>query len=174
MEIRPIEDAADVRDVVRVNARAWRAAFGGVVPEAVLEAFDAELTDAEAEAALEAKQGDREAFLVAERESADGTVVGYAHLRWGEETKAFVQAGEAGLTELYVHPDHWAEGVGTALLDRGLERLPASVDLVRLETLADNEIGREFYEARGFEQTGTTETEVAGETLPAVVYTLEI
>lgn len=170
MEIRALEDAADVRDVARVNARAWQAAFDDVLPGEVLEGLDPSLTDGEAEDALEARRGDREAFLVAED---DGRVVGYAYVRWGEETKAFVGDGEAGLKELYVHPDHWGRGVGTALLEDGLQRLPENVEQLRLETLADNEVGRRFYEARGFERTGTTTAEVAGESYPAVVYSLE-
>ena len=170
MEIRPLEDTADVREVVRVNARAWQEAFDDVVPDEVLEGLDPELTDSEAEGALVARQGEREAFLVAEE---DGTVVGYAYLRWGEETKEFVGPDEAGLKELYVHPGHWNRGVGTELLDRGLERLPDEVDRVRLETLADNDVGRGFYESRGFERTGTTRVEVADREFPAVIYTLE-
>lgn len=172
MEIRPLRDTADVHDALGVNARAWQAAFDDVVPEAVLERFDPDrdLTDDEAEAALAARRGDRKAFLVAE---VEGSVVGYAYVRWGEDTKAFVDDGEAGLKELYVDPDHWEEGVGTSLLERCLEGLPDDIERVRLETLVGNQMGRRFYEARGFERTGRTTAETGGEELPAVVYTRE-
>lgn len=48
-------------------------------------------------------------------------------------------------TSIDVHPDWWNQGIGTALLERGLELLPGSIDTVRLEMVAGNEIGQRLY-----------------------------
>lgn len=170
MEIRRLEDADDVRDVARVNVSAWRAAYDGVVDDEVLAGLDSDPSTEQIAERLDAWRGEPGVFLVAE---ADGAVVGYADFRWGEGTKAFVGDGEAGLKAIYVHPERWGNGFGTALLERGLEALPDDIRRVGLETLAENEAAKRFYESRGFERTGAAEAEIGGESYPTDVYTLE-
>lgn len=121
MEIRRLEDADDVRDIARVETRAWRAAYDGIVADDVLAGLNPERSDEEGAGRLEALREAADAFLVAD---ADGAVVGYADLRLGESTKAFVGDDEAGLKAIYVDPDRWGASVGTALLERGLEAHP--------------------------------------------------
>ncbi|QLD88567.1 GNAT family N-acetyltransferase [Natronomonas salina] len=170
MEIRRLEDADDVRAVARVNASAWRAAYDGVVDDEVLAGLDFEPPSEQIAERLDAWRGEPGVFLVAE---SDGTVVGYADFRWGEQTKAFVGDDDAGLKAIYVHPERWGEGVGTALLERGLDELPDDIRWLRLETLAENEAAKRFYEARGFERTGAAEAKIGNESYPTTVYTLE-
>lgn len=170
MEVRPIQRTDDVRGVLRVNALAWRTAYDGLLPDAVLARQDPDPTDEQVRDRAAALRGDRALVLVAD----DGRVRGYSHFRWGPETKSFVGESEAGLTAIYVAPDCWGEGVATALLERGLEGLPASIDRVRLEALEGNDVGRRFYEARGFDRAGTSEFEIAGEAYPTAIYTLEV
>lgn len=170
MEIRRLKDTDDVMAVARVDASAWRAAYDGIVDDDVLARLDSKLSEERATERLEAWCDEPGLFLVAE---SDGDVVGYADFRWGESTKAFVRDGEAGLKAIYVDPERWEAGVGTALLERGLEELPDDLRRVRLETLADNEGARRFYESRGFEPTDETAAEIGGETYPAIIYTLE-
>lgn len=170
MNARRIKGEDDVRDIGRVNTLAWRVAYDGILPDAVLTRQNPDPADEQVHDRAAALRGDRALVLVAD----DGRVRGYSHFRWGPETKSFVGESEAGLTAIYVAPDCWGEGVATALLERGLEGLPASIDRVRLEALEGNDIGRRFYEARGFERTGTSEFEIVGEAYPAAVYTLEV
>ena len=99
----------------------------------------------------------------------DEAVVGYAHVRV-TDTKPFVGDDEAGLKELYVHPDRWGEGVGGELLGRGLATLPDGVEAVVLETLDGNDRAAGFYEAHGFRRVGERTVGVAGEQYPALVY----
>lgn len=164
MEIRRPE-VADAREVRAAWARAWRAGHGDVVSEDALAAVTVDPDADDLERWRERIERWRNRMLVAD----DDGVVGYAQFRW-TETKPFVGDDEAGLKELYVHPDRWGEGVGTALLEAGVERLPDDVTAVRLETLAGNERAAGFYEAHGFERTGERTVEVAGEEYPALLY----
>lgn len=75
-----------------------------------------------------------------------------------EKLPGFVGTDEVLLSGLYVHPDHWSEGVGTALLNRGFEVF-SDFERMKLHCFSGNEIGKRFYEKRGFENLGTTKTE---------------
>lgn len=174
MEIRGFEGREEVRDIIRIDALAWRAAYDELLPADVLEAKPVTPTDEDIDRWLEGGlRANRDGILLAVTD--EGDVRGYADFRWGEgETKDFVEEGEAGLKAIHVHPDHWGEGIGTALLETGLEIIPEWTEAVRLEVFADNDIARPFYEARGFEKTGSGEFEIAGDAYPTAIYTLQL
>ncbi len=176
VHIRHPGSDAELRAVVRVNRRAWLEAYDDVFPEPVLEAIAEPPTDEELDSRVGSMRGDRDRLLVAVETDTEATresVRGYAAVRWlPDETKEFVGADEAGLKELYVDPDHWSEGVGTALLEAAVDLVPDDATALVLETLAGNEVGRRFYEARGFERRGTSTFEVAGEPYETVIYAL--
>ncbi|WP_436345219.1 N-acetyltransferase family protein [Natronorubrum sp. FCH18a] len=171
MQLRHLQGPADARAIVRINALAWRAAYDDLLPTDVLEQFDPDPPDEAVREYAARLRDDRDGIVLAD---ADGAARGYSYFRWGDDTKSFVGPSEAGLKEIYVEPDYWGEGVGTALLERGLECLPPSIDRVRLEMLDGNDVGRRFYDARGFERTGSAEFEIAGEWYPTAIYALEV
>ncbi len=148
--IRPAT-ADDVDAVVDAAEAAWYAAYGGVlkpaaIAEAIAEYYDPKLI----EAAIEL---DEIAFYVAE---ADG-VIGFASAErtWADEVE---------LHTLYVHPDRWGEGIGSALLDRVIEwAREQDVDRIACGVLSGNAIGTGFFEAVGFEQGEGTDIEIVGE-----------
>lgn len=168
MEIRTPETDAEMRELIRAHGLSWREAYDGILPDAVLDAMTVDPTPAEVEGWADGFSDDDSAVFVA---VVGGTVRGFVDVRWGaENTKSFVGPGEAGVKAIYVHPDRWGEGVGTALLQRGLDALPDRVETVRLEAFADNDVGAQFYEARGFEQVDAGETDIAGEAYPTAIY----
>lgn len=172
MEIRPPETDAEIRELIRAHGRSWRAAYDDILPESLLDAMTVDPTPEEVEEWADGFKTDDSAVFVA---VVGGTVRGFVETRWGEgNTKPFVGPDEAGVKAIYVHPDWWGEGVGTALLDRGLDALPDGVEAVRLEAFADNDVGARFYEARGFKRVETDETEIAGETYPTVIYARDL
>lgn len=171
MRTRHLEDADDVRATIRINALAWREAYSEILPEDVLTGIDGEPSEEHVQEAFEDRRDDRDRILVAEDD--DGTVRGYIYMRWGEGTKSFVGDDESELQEIYVHPDYWGRGIGTKLLERGLELVPEDITRIRLEMLSDNDVGHLFYESRGFDRTGTDEVEIAGESYSTEIYTFE-
>lgn len=171
MNIRHFEDREDVAGILRVNGLAWREAYAGILPEDVLQSQSIDPSENEIEEWFERFQANQNGVLVAI--DSEEMVRGYADFRWGDvETKAFVGEGEAGLKAIYVEPEYWNQGIGTRLLERGLELLPRDVEVVRLEMFSENDIGRRFYEARGFEQTDTGEFDIAGTSYPTDIYSL--
>ena len=168
MEVRGFQGADDVPGVVRVHGRAWRTAYADLLPRRVLENVAVDPSPEYERRWLESLASNPDGVFVA---SEDGDVVGFADVRWGDaETKSFVGPDEAELKAIYVDPDHWGTGVGTALLERGLEALPAAVSTIRLEMLAGNEVGKQFYEARGFGRTERNEIELGDEAYETDVF----
>ncbi|PSP66038.1 N-acetyltransferase [Halobacteriales archaeon QS_1_69_70] len=144
--------AEDLAAVEAVARDAWYAAYGGFLEPRSVEAGLAQSYDEDVLATAVAH--DAIEFLVAE---LDGEVVGFASAErtWTDEVE---------LHTLYVNPDRWGEGVGSALLevveawatDQDVDRVVAAV-------FADNAVGRGFLEAREFEQGQAAKGEVAGE-----------
>ena len=171
MEVRPLADEADVRELLVAHARAWEAAYDGLLSDELIERVTAAPDDpARVRAAHErlASYGEDRVHVA---EDDRGTVRGYALFRWGEdETKDTVRDGEAELKELYVDPDCWGEGIGTALLEAGIEAIPAEVESLALETLAGNDVGAGFYEARGFDRQGTATVTIGEEPYRTVLF----
>lgn len=173
MQIRHFGGTDEVSDLIRTHGLAWREAYEGLLPPEILQEQSVHPTESEVRQWRAELRENEEGVLVAVDQG--GTVRGFIDIRWGEvETKAFVGEDEAGLKAIYVHPDWWNQGIGTVLLERGLELLPGSVDTVRLEMFAGNDIGRRFYEAKGFKPTDTGTYEIGGEPYPTTIYALQV
>jgi ribosomal protein S18 acetylase RimI-like enzyme len=173
MEIRHIERRRDVRNLIRAHGLAWREAYEGLLPDDVLHGQSMDPNDEEVQQWMERLRENQEGVLIAVDDQE--TVRGFIDIRWGaSETKEFVGEDEADLKAIYVEPDYWNQGVGTALLKRGLEILPESISVIRLEMFAKNDVADKFYEAKGFEQTDTGEHEIAGRSYPTAIYTLQL
>ncbi|MFC6733553.1 MULTISPECIES: GNAT family N-acetyltransferase [unclassified Haladaptatus] len=155
--IRPVK-SADVPAIQRIGRAAYEAAYVDIVGQDEVDAMLAAWYDAEK---LEGYISNEEtAYYVAEGDE----VVGFASGGPSDEM------GEGELYAIYVHPDHWGDGVGTKLLsriestltDRGMTKL-------RLEVFEENDVGRQFYEARGFERVSTKEADLFTGATPSVV-----
>lgn len=169
---------ADADAIHGVSVASCRAAYEGVLKhDALLEMVDDPSRVGELRTKLsEVESAETVIYLVAER--TDG-VVGFLQLVFGDRRPEHIDAGSAYLKSLYVHPDAWGEGIGSELLADGLDRLPDRLDRVELGVLAANDVGKRFYESRGFEQvdTGTFdvgdvsyETDIYAKDLPSATH----
>ncbi|WP_327053113.1 GNAT family N-acetyltransferase [Halomicrococcus gelatinilyticus] len=147
--------ADDVAAIRRVARESWHAAHDDVVgPDAVERAID-EWYDVDSLA--ESVRRDDGLFLVA---AVGVGVVGFAQAVLGDEGEP------AWLARIYVDPEQWGEGVGTALLDRieGWLR-DEEADRLRLAVMAGNDVGNAFYEKRGYAVVEEREQELFGATV---------
>jgi len=155
--VRPAT-AGDVPSIRRVALAAWRAAYGELFDD---DAIAAMVEDGYAEAVLsEMVELDEVGLFVA---TVDDEVVGYTSC-------GLVDPVGIGDLDIYVHPDHWGEGIGEALLERGRDHLAAlGTDTIRDEVLAANEVGNRFY-AKHFERVDQRIVTFGGRELPVNVY----
>lgn len=152
MVIRPatVEDVPAIREIARTT---WHATYDDIVGDA---AVDEQVEEWYApETVTEGVTREEWPYLVAED---GGTVLGYA--TGGPTTEG---PADAVVAAIYVRPEQWGEGHGSVLLERLHERLrDLGCEDVRLAVLADNYVGRSFYERHGYECHERRTTEVGG------------
>lgn len=164
MQVGELNGDAEAAAVIDLRRRAWRAAYDDILPPDALES-GADPGEYGGASLVSDAARPTETHLVAR----DGGVVGFAIGLTGERRHAFVPGADAELRALYVAPERWGEGVGTALLDAVRARLDAGRRL-HLEVFAANERARRFYEGRGFAPSGDGTVTVAGVTRATKTY----
>ncbi|WP_435064771.1 GNAT family N-acetyltransferase [Halobaculum sp. EA56] len=175
-------DPEDAEAVAAVARESWHAAYGGFLSA---DAIDATVDEWYDPAGLRRDIAGDGAFLVAEADASGATDAGGAGTDGGDDDAGdadegtdadtddrllgFAHAGySAGagnvvLRRIYVRPDAWGEGVGTALVRATARRFLADHDRLSAVVLADNEVGRSFYDSLGFETVGRQTTSLGGE-----------
>ena len=154
----------DARAIAQVHAETWRDAYEHVFGAERLASVTIDARLAQWERILAAGQSD--VFVAA----ADG-IVGFVSTGDSRDADA-----EAELFAIYVLPEAWGTGAGTALMRAGLEtmRLRASGDAV-LWVLDDNPRARRFYEREGWALDGERkEDEYLGLRVPEVRYRITL
>lgn len=148
------EDATDVQRVARA---AWHAAHDPVLGlDAVDDLLDRWYSLEDLSNSIESEEAPM--FVAADRDDDEGTVVGFAQGGPSDEDYA-----DAVVGRIYVHPDCWGEGHGSALLERLFDAFRADGhESVWLAVLADNEVGRSFYDDHGFALQEERSVELAG------------
>ncbi len=152
-----VTDAPQVRSVADAS---WHAAHGPIIGTAAVDTVLDQWYDVDdIEASIDAENAPM--FVGVE----DGDVIGFAQGRASDEPFA-----DAVLSRIYVHPAYWGEGVGSRLFERLMRRLDAEGHTdVWLSVLAENDIGRRFYEKHGFEAYERRHTELADQRVEELI-----
>ncbi len=140
----------DARAIGAVHIASWRAAYRGLMPDAVLDGLTIEGRERDWRGWL-AAGGDRELTLVAE---IDGEIVGFCTLEV-PSTEPDEADEVAGIPALYLDPSAFGQGAGVALIDAALaaarERGCSEAILWMLE--GNDRAGR-FYDRQGWVRDG--------------------
>lgn len=127
------EDTKQVQEAVK---KSWNATYEGIIPIEIQENF---LNGAYNDEMMK-RRLEHSLMLVAEAENA---IVGFAN---------FTPVNDQGQTELsaiYLLPEYQGEGIGSALLTAGFEKLK-DVKEIHLDVEKENVIGASFYKSKGF------------------------
>jgi ribosomal protein S18 acetylase RimI-like enzyme len=150
----------DISLVQKVARTSWYTTYEGIIPREVQESF---LNIAYNDEMLK-KRLKQSSMFVAE---IDGKLVGFAN---------FSPVNQEGMTELiaiYLHPDYQGKGIGTALLEEGIQRL-RGVQEIHINVEKNNSIGMNFYKAKGFAVASEFDDDFEGHILKTVRMVLEI
>lgn len=145
----------DVTGVLRIAERGWNATYTDILSQETIDEAIAEWYDMDT--IREFIENEDVAYFVVEE---DGDIVGY--VSGGPSSEENV----ATLGAIYVDPDYWNEGIGTALL-REFEKFcrRQNYETVRFQMLSENDIGESFYRKQGYEIIEKQETDLFGETV---------
>jgi ribosomal protein S18 acetylase RimI-like enzyme len=147
LPIRPAK-SSDARGIAEVHVAAWKSAYRGLLPDAVLERLSVEDAEARWQERLSEPWAE---LLVLTREERIVGYVGYGPTR--DEALDPKEVGEVYV--LYVAPSEWRKGHGSALLREALDSLRKKGRMeVVLWVLHNNEQATAFYEAAGFVADG--------------------
>ena len=149
MMVRPAEPD-DAMNVARVHVRAWQSGYRGILPQEYLDGLRAE--DRARRYDFASRDPSHPATLVA---VDAGAILGFA------TTLPSREAGLGELAALYVDPDSWSRGIGTALVSAARARLrDQGLRSAVLWLLAGNRRGERFYRGDGWLPDGTVRKDV--------------
>lgn len=168
--IRPAEQE-DVAAIQQVARAAWLETYSDIHSREEIERL---VDDWYAEEDLR-REIDHEGvvLLVADR---DGSVVGFVDGVLEDSISFFdLEPHEVEFRRIYVDPEHWRCGIGSALQEHA-DEVVARRGKTRGKTVAlkRNDISHAFQERRGHERVETVELQVAGETYQGTVHAFDI
>lgn len=153
----------DAPAVQRIAHEGWRATYGDFLSSSTLEHVRNEWHTLETFRELASR--DDVDFFVAE---SDDELVGYAS---GGVPDPDSEPERGVVGTLYVAPDRWGEGVGSAVFERLLDALrDRGARRVEIAVFSENGVGRSFYESQGFAVVDEHEDDIAGERHATVTY----
>jgi L-amino acid N-acyltransferase YncA len=143
----------DVATVADLHVRSWLAAYRGIVPDRVLDGLSVERRAASWARSLAARDSDsgleRRVWVVEQA----GSVVGFAST--GPSRDDDTDPGTGEVEAIYLAPEAWSRGLGSALLRAAANDLRArGYGPLVLWVLRANRRARRFYERAGWREDG--------------------
>lgn len=141
-------DICDAKVLGKIHSRSWKVAYKGIVPNEILENITIEKRQKYFEKAL-TKGWEEDAIVFIDNEA-----VGFICIGKCRDTDKTDTCGE--IWGIYLLPEHWNMGIGSELINWGLNELgKRNYSEVTLWVLEENINARKFYEKNGFKHDGT-------------------
>ncbi|PID15660.1 GNAT family N-acetyltransferase [Sporosarcina sp. P34] len=145
------EDIEKVQDIARES---WHATYEGIIPRSIQDRF---LDAAYATTMMNTRLQTSKLFVA----EVDHKVMGFADFSTLDED------GKSELRAIYLYPDQQGKGMGSALIQKGIEVLKDMREIL-VEVEKENIVGRNFYEAKGFEVVKEYDENFDGHTLKTI------
>lgn len=126
----------DIEQVQDVAKKSWNATYEGIIPDKVQASF---LNAAYRDEMLEKRLSGSFMFVSV----VENKIVGFANF------SPVNSDGRVELSAIYLYPSYQGNGIGTALLQEGIETIKGMKEIY-LDVEKENVIGRNFYQAKGF------------------------
>lgn len=150
----------DIQQVQEVAKKSWNATYEGIIPLEIQEKFlNAAYNGERMKQRLE-----RSFIFVAE---VDGNIVGFANF------SPVSDEGKAELGAIYLYPEYQGKGIGSTLLQQGINDLNG-IKEIYINVEKDNQIGKNFYDAKGFQVVKEFDDDFDGHILKTVRMVLKV
>lgn len=149
-------DIPAVQEVAKVS---WHSTYNGIIPIHIQENFLAGAYNVK----MMKKRLRRTKFFVAD---VDSKIVGFANYSPGSSR------GVVELVALYIYQEYHRQGIGTALLETGIDALGAKEVLLDVERA--NETALRFYHAKGFKKLSEFDEDFNGHILHTIRMSLKM
>ena len=164
MRIRP-GTAADIEEVSRVYAQAWKETYQGLAPDPFVNGMTA---GAAAQIFRDSLQDIHHSYFFHVAEAPQRRLVGFCD---GGKERSHPESGLGELYAIYILKEFQKKGTGRLLFDAAVESLLKSGMKSMVVWVLEQSPYRKFYESlHGTLQPGTKKLEVAGQSLQLVSY----
>jgi ribosomal protein S18 acetylase RimI-like enzyme len=150
----------DIHQVQQVAKISWNYTYEGIIPLEIQESF---LKSAYHDEMMQ-KRLENSFIWVSE---VDGKIVGFANFSPAKED------GETELGAIYVHPVYLGKGIGTALLNEGIQYIEGAKEIF-INVEKENRMGATFYKAKGFKVVSEFDDDFDGHILKTVRMVLKV
>ena len=151
------EDISHVQNIAKTS---WNDTYEGIIPVEIQEGFLEMAYNVE----MMNKRLENSFLFVSE---VNGNLVGFANF------SSLNEAGETELSAIYLYPKYQGKGIGTALLNEGIDHLE-SAKRVFIDVEKENKTGLTFYQAKGFEIVSEFDDNFNGHILKTVRMVLNV
>lgn len=141
-------DEKDAKTLGKIHATSWKIAYKGIIPDRILDNITEDKREKYFQKALLAKL-EEDAIIYEDNEATGFITLGKCRDKDKPETYGEVWG-------IYLAPQFWHAGMGTKLINWGLEELrKRGYKKATLWVLEDNVSAIRFYEKMGFKHDGT-------------------
>ncbi|WP_100372243.1 GNAT family N-acetyltransferase [Bacillus sp. FJAT-45037] len=148
----------DIPEIQKVAKVTWNHTYEGLIPRLIQDKF---INSAYSDENMPLRVEKTLLFVAV----LNGKVVGFSNF--------FLRDSQAELGAIYIYPQEHSKGIGTKLLDAGINELD-NVSNIFVEVEVGNKVGEDFYEAKGFDLVEEYEDEIYGHKLMTKKLVLKI